>query len=172
MKLTKSDKDAFVRACLDDVPQVDYNDVVRDKLMKFALSVMPDSVKVVYQLDPSWLRTSWVYTPGNLTPVCLPVLNGDYVIRDKYPELWAELVAMGDELQAQSIKLQDLRAELQSAIYCCSTLKQAKERLPEFEKYLPTDRDGTHISTLPVANLVADLTAAGWPKDQPLAQGA
>lgn len=60
-----------------------------------------------------------------------------------------------------------LKAKLTAAIAACFTLKQAKERLPEFVKYLPTDRDSTGTSNLPaVANLVADLVQLGWPKDK------
>jgi len=46
-------------------------------------------------------------------------------------------------------------------------LKQAQERLPELVKYLPADREKTRVTNLPaVINPVAELTAAGWPKDK------
>lgn len=87
MRLTKSDKEAFVRAVMDDVPMVDY-----------------------------------------------------------------------DEHRHSALLCQRVFAET------CSTLKTAKERLPEFEKYLPTERGTTGTINLPVANTVADLINAGWPK--------
>lgn len=172
MKLTNSDRDAFVAACIDDVPQINYNQLVTDKLMAWAKSIMPPAVRATYDLDPSWIEKNYVYVPGGLRNLYLPTLTGGHVIRDNYPELWAELGEIDAAHCSQADKLVDLRSKLASAITACSTLKQAKERLPEFEKYLPADRDGKFISTLPVANLVADLLAAGWPKDQPIAQGA
>ena len=51
--------------------------------------------------------------------------------------------------------------------------EQALEILPEFAKYLPQERDGKVIRSMPViANLVADLMQAGWPKDKAKAQAA
>ena len=38
--------------------------------------------------------------------------------------------------------------------------------LPEFEKYLPADEQKALRSVPVVANLVADFTKAGWPKDK------
>ena len=41
--------------------------------------------------------------------------------------------------------------------------------LPEFEKYLPAERDVTGTVNLPVANVLAELTNLGWPKGEPYA---
>lgn len=45
----------------------------------------------------------------------------------------------------------------------CKTLKQARERLPEFEKYPPKDVEKSPTMLPALANLVADLTKVGWP---------
>ena len=172
MKLTKFDKEAFVRACIDDVPQINYSEIARTKLMAWAKVIMPDVVQKAYELNPAYFETRWVYTPSGLDHVYLPVVEGGHIVRDKYPDVWAELVQLGADAKAQNEKINNLRGELSGAIGACSTLKQALERLPEFAKYLPADRDGKTVCTLPVANLIANLTNAGWPKDKPLAQGA
>jgi hypothetical protein len=52
---------------------------------------------------------------------------------------------------------------LAGVVEACSTLKQLKERLPEFTKYYPTEEAPT--ANLPaLANVVADLSKLGWPK--------
>ena len=171
MKLTKSDREAFVKACLDDVPSVDYHEVARTKAMAWAKARMPDCVAKAYELDTNWINTTWVFMPGSLCSVYLPVPENTS-ISDLDPDFWKELEELDVKNREQSEIRQKLREELTGAIAQCSTLKQAQERLPEFVKYLPADRSGERMVNLPVANLISHLTAAGWPKDQPLAQGA
>ena len=57
----------------------------------------------------------------------------------------------------------DLRQKITAVIAACTTLKQAKEALPEFEKYLPAEPGNVDRSLPVVGNLVADLAKAGWP---------
>ena len=172
MKLTKSDREAFVKACLDDVPSVDYHEVARTKAMAWAKARMPDCVAKTYELDTNWINTVWVPMPGSICDVYLPVIGEHDCIEKLDPDFWKELNELNVKNREQSKTQQKLREELTGAIAQCSTLKQAQERLPEFVKYLPADRSGERMVNLPVANLISHLTAAGWPKDQPLAQGA
>jgi len=47
--------------------------------------------------------------------------------------------------------------------YACTTTKQLRELLPEFDRYLPAEEEKT-LRTLPVVqNIVADFVKAGWP---------
>lgn len=88
---------------------------------------------------------------------------------DEDPAFVAEMRELKSAWDAQTASRNALESKLNAIIGGCTTLKQAMERLPEFVKYLPQERGGKVISTLPaIANVVADLTAAGWPKDKPL----
>ena len=59
---------------------------------------------------------------------------------------------------------ESLKEKISGVIAGCTTVKTAKARLPEFAKYLPEEVEKTQ--NLPaIANLVADLTKLGWPKD-------
>jgi hypothetical protein len=162
MKLTKDDKQAFVSAVMDDVPQIDYNELARKLIMDWAIAKLPDYVKRAY--DEGWVETKHVSTPGLLSYVYAPLQ--ERVCQEDMPaELWAQLEVLADAMKEQKEKLRQLNESVAASITGCSTLKQAKERLPEFEKYLPADRDGTGISNLPaISNTVAALVQAGWPK--------
>lgn len=135
MRLTNTDRDAFIQSVMDDVPKIDYAEKARSMAMKHAVERMPALVAKLYKSNPEWVR--------------------------------GEHIPLGYLPNGTSAHLPVERASVRSAIYGCSTLKQAKERLPEFEKYLPAERDGKYIPNLPaVANLVTEMMNAGWPKDQ------
>lgn len=165
MKLTKFDKDAFVSSVMDDVPQTDYK-AQADALCKaWAIEQMPPAVSAAYAAHPQYFENNYMNRPGGLGCVWVPIPNREHNLRERAPDLWEKLQALADANTAQFEKLNDLRNKVVASIYACSTLKQAKGRLPEFEKYLPADRDGKVTPNLPaLANLVTDLTAAGWPK--------
>ena len=167
MKLTKYDKDAFVSSVMDDVPQIDYK-AQADALCKtWAVKQMPPVVGAAYAAYPQYFDNKYINLPSGLQGVYAPVLNNEHNLKERAPDLWEKLLELAAANRLQCEMLRDLRRKVEASIYGCTTLKQAKERLPEFEKYLPADRDGKVTPNLPaLANLVTDLTAAGWPKDK------
>lgn len=165
MNLNKYDREAFVRAVMDDVPSTDYATQMRDLGTKTVIASLPPEVKVVLEKHPDYLIRKGVRMPGRHKDLYVVGL-GYNVIRDSYPEVWAKLVDLEVEDREQTARREALEAKLKAIIEGCRTLKQAKERLPEFEKYLPAERGVTGTTNLPAANLVAELNAAGWPKGE------
>ena len=183
MKLSKAHKAEFVRAVLADVPTKNYptqaEDLARklcrakykelglDKVdvnrLKYAgiyIRVWHDSSDNVMaaRQDPTrgcYLNKSFAQIGGNGL--------SDYEITEitDCPEMMAIRQGYADERNM----LNNLRKQLTAVIAACNTLKQVKEALPEFIKYLPEDSGNPVNRTLPVVgNLVADLSKAGWPK--------
>ena len=181
MKLSKAHKAEFVRAVLADVPTKNYptqaEDLARklcrakykelglDKVdvnrLKYAgiyIRVWHDSsdtVTVARQERGCYLNKSFAQIGGNGL--------SDYEIAEitDCPEMMAIRQGYADERNM----LNNLRKQLTAVIAACNTLKQAKEALPEFIKYLPEEPGSAIDRTLPVVgNLVADLSKAGWPK--------
>lgn len=164
MRLTATDKDAFVRAVMDDVPEIDYNEIARNKIAAKINELMPPMVKEAMNKHPEWLSTpAYTNTPFHLTG-CYIFAPSGFDIAKQHPELWAELIELGNANQKQNLARYELEMKVRGLIRTCSTLKTATERLPEFVKYLPADRDASGTKNLPVANLVSDLIDAGWPK--------
>jgi hypothetical protein len=59
--------------------------------------------------------------------------------------------------------LGSLETKLYATIRAFNTVKQARDAMPEFAKYLPEDAD-PKCKTLPaITDLVTDLMKAGWP---------
>lgn len=106
--------------------------------------------------------TIYIYFPSPLGRVRLPDADGS--LNETTRETLAEYAK---QLRSQIDKCNDLNSKLTAAIGACTTLKRAKEALPEFEKYLPEDRETTGVGNLPaIANLVTDLMHLGWPKNK------
>lgn len=168
MRLTKADKDAFVAAVMDDVPKVDYGEKTRSLIKQWGLESLPEDLQPLAKKYPSYFETRWVQAPAHLPSVYV-VCAPDWAcggMRDKAPLLYAQLVELSQEAKQQADVLDALRRKVTGMINTCSTLKAAKKLLPEFEKYLPADRDVTGVVNLPVANVLADLTNLGWPKGE------
>ena len=161
MKLTNYDRDAFIQSVLDDTPSVDYNDQARNLVQKSAVAKAPQKIKAAYADNSlrGFLKFDKYYSmPHPLG--CVRTLDTEF----KNEELDIQLADLASKSKAQSAIRDDLRMKLKAVIYSCTTLKQATERLPEFVKYLPKDRDGVTSGVPSVINLVEDLTKAGWPK--------
>ncbi len=164
MKLTNYMRDAFVRAVMDDVPEVDYKQQIRDTALKAAVEAMPAKLRAVW--GDSALRDS-VNTRHTRITDCV------YETMPQYCGIEEALKAQADVLEAlhakhhaQETQRYELRTKVKAVAYSVKTRKQLAEMLPEFEKYLPAD-EAAAIRTLPVvANVVAELVAAGWPKEQ------
>lgn len=165
MRLTKHDKDAFVRAVLDDVPYVDYSEQARKLVMKHLISLLPGIVQQAYKENPEWIKTARVNLPNYLQDFYGPTF--EYVSYVYFPgELKEQLAELSDAAKEQSNTRKTLEDTVTGLINSATTLKAALKNFPEFAKYLPADRDAAGTANLPAANVIADLTNAGWPKDK------
>ena len=188
MKLNNSQRDAFVRSVMHDVPKEDYNAQLKKAMQDFLYYSAPKEVQAVYDnpdtrkyLMPgsfSLYRTDAGFSDLYLVP------NGDGE-RWGRPQWTLDINKMPDspaiqvlrtlvqQRKEQAERLEMLEVKLRQTIYSVTTLKQALEILPEFAKYLPQEPEKTAKNMLPaVANLVSDLMAAGWPKDKAEAKAA
>lgn len=165
MKLTKSDREAFVAAVLNDVPSVDYNDQAQ-KLVRAELETkLPDKVLSVLKdkTIAHYIEAKYVVMPGKLQDFYTAAAAGF----EKSDSLIKALEQIDRLDRVQTDALTQLREKVAGVIGACTTLKQAIERLPEFTQYLPANRDESGLANLPViSNVVAELVQAGWPKDK------
>jgi uncharacterized protein (DUF2267 family) len=154
MKLTQYDREAFVRAVMNDVPHITKEEVL-PKLQAELLKAMSPEARKLFRKSPEALAWESSY---HLTTDRSYVR---FVVGD------VENVSATIEPYAKAVEAHaSIKERLQATIKGCSTLKQAKERLPEFEKYLPAESGTTGVTSLPaISNLVADLSKIGWPKE-------
>ena len=167
MKLTKYDREAFVRAALNDIPTADYGAQAQAIMARYERALLHP--EVIAAIDnphvQAFIRPRHeLWLPSTIQN---PRTYDTYILANLPEAVRAELDACVEAHRAARNAREAVRGKLQAAIAACTTLKQAQTRLPEFSKYLPADRDTTGASNLPVvANLVADLAALGWPKTQ------
>lgn len=158
MKLTNLMRDAFIRAVMQDVPAVDYQEQMR--------SLVNNSIKAVADkhfkgVDPERLDDTFMHVPGADFSIRV---HGLLCSEREHIRNLPELQVIRAKHIAQSNQREVLRDKIRGAIYACSTLKQATEALPEFEKYLPADNPKALRSLPALANVAADFVKAGWPK--------
>lgn len=170
MRLTETDKEAFVRAVMDDVPKHDFDTMAQQIVTGYFKKVLPKKVLAVVEDKETrdYIDSNYVGMPNGL--------NYYYYSRCR-PLGWQGWAQLPDDVKVRLLELatfkkeQDktrstLRAEVRGMIEPVTTLKAALAKLPEFAKYLPAERGPVVIAGLPVANVVAELNKAGWPKKE------
>lgn len=169
MKLTKFMREAFVRAAMQDVPSVDYNEQARELVQKAAKELLPPTIKKLVKAggpELPYIRTATLNMPGRLNDVAV-------YCRDQYPhfdmlppDVQIQVREMEAAAKTQGEQRRDLAHKLEAAAASVTTRKALAELLPEFERYLPIDTPAA-CKTLPaIANVVADFSKAGWPKNK------
>ncbi|KVE27234.1 hypothetical protein WS67_12080 [Burkholderia singularis] len=176
MRLTNYARSAFVKSVLDDVPRTDYQEEARIAAQKWAVDHLPPKLRALYKEFDGHFNHEYVRLPGSLSSVRVVIGSTNssmHAAMQADAPFWARITELAKLSDEQSEARKALRAKVDAAIAACTTVKQAHERLPEFAKYLPP-LDATIDRTVTViAYLVADLTAAGWPKGKkPTAQKA
>lgn len=165
MRLTNTMRDAFVRAAMNDVPQVDYNERV-SKLVEAEVKAefAKDFPGADYDklVAAGWLEQSWYATPRGLSnPYVYMPPNFAHRFETRIGE---QVAAMATASRTQDNIRDELEAKLKSVAYSVSTREALAKALPEFEKYLPEAPDAVAKNLPAVANIVADFSRAGWPK--------
>ena len=172
MRLTNSDREAFVRAAMDDVPKENYDVPAHKLVLDHLRATVPVDLQNTIAKYPEFFSAYRVrmlmYIEDFNTKLIPAYREVRHIVTD---EVYTEIIALSRKAEAQKAQRNSLESKLRGAINGCTTLKQALEILPEFAKYLPQERDGKVVRSMPViANLVADLMQAGWPKDKANAQ--
>ena len=185
MKLTKKHREDFVEAVMSDVPTTDYATQAENRARYLYMQFARKAGVINIPHERLCMRSCTVYLykhgkshkfarNGREEGWDWKDNDGYHFLRIGVPGLTQkeaedsiekdpEIQKLVDLFIEEQNKLADLRQKVTAAITACSTLKQAKETLPEFEKYLPAE-PGNMDRSLPVGgNLVADLTKAGWP---------
>lgn len=160
MKLTRTLRQAFVRAVIGDVPKIDYLTQACDTAMKFGVAGLPGDVKAIYKVAPEFIAIQKAYV-SHLGYVYFP---GKDNLTDKQQ---AELDQLSDKAAAQREAHRELEEKLIGVANSVQTVKALKELLPEFAKYMPDETGSTmNLPAIAIANVVADFVKAGWPDKQ------
>lgn len=172
MRLNESIRSAFVNAVLNDTPKVDYAEQRRKIIQDHLFAIAPAAILRVYKdqdlrrflrLDHVSYETaakgrmSWGLGKYWLVP------DSDHTYRVEDKETLKQLHAIDALEIAQVDQRTELEKKLRATILAFNTVKQARDALPEFVKYLPDEAD-PKCKTLPaITDLVTDLVKAGWP---------
>lgn len=162
MRLTQYMRTAFIKAVMDDVPCVDYEAQAAKVMMEYAASKLPPKVKAVWNDNATrgYIDVKWARCCGFNADV------PDGAVPPEDSATYRELERLRKLKSQQDETRSALRNKLRAAAYSVTTSKALIDLLPEFKKYIPADAQPPDRTVPVVANLVADLVAAGWPKDK------
>jgi hypothetical protein len=76
MRLTKTIRESFVRAAMNDVPQTDYNEQITKLAKQEAEAMMPPKIAEAYKLHPDWFKSEGHYMGYEIGYVYIPLPNG------------------------------------------------------------------------------------------------
>jgi hypothetical protein len=175
MKLTKLQKEVFVRAVMTDVPRIDYvekaiaytKDLMRKSLPKEIVEIL-DNKNISYFIKHEGFSFS-IYGKFDNSAYYICRIHyphsEDFSFNDEQSEF---LFRIYEQNKAQTEELLSMEGKLEALIAGCSTLAKAKLTLPEeLHKYLPEETSFT--SNLPmVTNIIEDLKTLGFPKATPV----
>ena len=159
-QLTNYRRDAFINSVMNDVPHTDYREAIANVVTEHFVEKLPPAVRRVY--DDTSMRN--FINLGRLR-----IKSGYYMVPsnddapDASPELIAKVQPLVDLKDRQDDKMHELRTQIKTVVYGCRTYKQLRDKLPEFEKYIPKGEQPP-ANELVVANVVTAFMEAGWPK--------
>lgn len=168
-KLTKSDRDAFVSAVLNDIPRTDYDKMARDLVLKASKDALPDVLKNNWIEVQPYIAQTYYWMPDGLG-TCAGYAQHSASARyatTAFPEVSDRVKDIAAKARQQRAEREATKRELMTAIASCTTLKQAKQRFPDLVKYLPADREPAKTTNVPAIRteaVMAALTRAGWKK--------
>lgn len=148
MKLTKYDKEVFIRAVMADVKGHDAKKI-REDIQTAMVAAMSPEVQAIYATHPKALREGYVTN-------VIADYNAVHVVFGDADE--GEVVKPWREANKARDKC---KRDLESAIKGITTLKKLQDSFPELVKYMPTENEATN--NLPaLSNVVANLVKIGW----------
>lgn len=166
MKLTNTIRDAFIRAAMNDVPNVDYTEQIRKVACDDAVAALPPAVRKLWNDKATRNFLNLNHATYGRVSVAYPSDTKYGEARKLSPSAETAVTELADKAKAEKSARDSLQSRLRAVAYSMSTRKALAEALPEFAKYLPED-EAAALRTVPViANVVADFVRAGWPKDK------
>lgn len=172
MKLTNTMRDAFVRSVINEVPRIDYQAqlerVIRDDEFEQAPPVIQAVLKSehFYALDRNSVHYFKKESGASISfhSHGLGAVNmlRHHVLTEEAVKKIREIAELA---RVQKEKLEELKTAVTAAIYGFTTVEKARQGLPEFAKFLPTEAPVTK-NPVAVINPISKLLDAGWPKNK------
>ncbi len=168
MRLTNIIRDAYVRAAMQDVPKIDYDEqahkIALEAIAGKLAEIVPDEKARAQLSAEGWLDKCSVELPGSFSS--LYTVAPSYTFLRNKLDVWDKLLALSALKKKQDQQRLDLERKLHAVAHSVTTRKALAAALPEFEKYLPADEPAAARNLPVVTNLIADFSKAGWPKSR------
>lgn len=171
MRMTETIRDAFVGAILADTPRVEYGEQMQKVAQEYLLNAAPPAVVRLFKnpdtrhyFHQHAVRWTDDYSEYNTTS-CFVVPNEGHsnYFRITDPETVKKLSELGAAERQQNRERRELKGKLEATIKGFTTVKSARDAMPELAKYLPDPTIKVDRTVPAVTGLITDLVKAGWP---------
>lgn len=158
MKLTNRLRDEFVAKVINSLHNIDYISQTQELLNKEAFNALPEALK--NKDIQHYLETKRIYLHNYSYLGRFNVRNSQYELNNETIEKVKNFHTL---FAAQRDKKYEVEQQLNAIIHSCTTLKKAKEVLPEnLHKYLPVENEKpTNEFALTTNNLMESLKELG-----------
>jgi hypothetical protein len=150
MKLSKYQKQAFVSAVMDDLPDRDHAEL-KAQAQAALVDAMSPECRALYEKNPKAVRDS-----------CINSLGARYGYSTDYLIIGdADTKEILKPFQERAKVRREFRTKLENTVSGLNSLKQLQETFPELTKYMPAEASKT--PNLPaVSGIMEALEALGW----------
>lgn len=163
MKLTNRARETIVDLIISDIPRIDYAELARKYLQDKARKNLAELVQNDDTLDKiiPHIKTTYINSPRGLSNVAVTGCYSPDIDDVKY------LNNLAEASLKQGGNILEMRNRISGLLGVCTTDSRAKELLPDFTKYIEKVcvPDMLPSNSLPVADIVNELTKLGWPKN-------
>lgn len=157
MRLTNSIRNNIVDSIMNDVPTEDFQTQFEKLVHKESYKQLPEQIKKIY--DNPELRK---YLGGSTVRCFNSGLGSILTLNSEFDESKIR-ISMDAIAQRNNIQKEDRRRiknQILIALDSVSTIKAARDLMPEFDKYFPKPNQ---VMKYPIANnIVSDLKSMGW----------
>jgi Nucleotide modification associated domain 5 len=156
----------FVRAVMQDVPKIDYQEKFRELAQAWAITLIPQEMRGFYATRPEWFAHSFTDLDSGFQYARVVGPFDEDGFQKKMLDSCPEFVARVKELERlkdkQESEMDDLTSQIRGLINSCNTAEQLREQAPQLAKYLTFDEVPSRL--LPTTAVIDNLAAMGWPK--------
>lgn len=169
MRLTQNLRSDFINKVMNDVPRIDYAQLIEEYLVEECKKMMPEDLVPLFDKYPDWVpdtyfpiqfRESGLWWTRTFQLSCPSDTKFSKEVMEHVKKL-----ALSES--SQSTSMRRLRSSLTNQLYSCRTCLDVQEVLPEFYFYLPETNSkprklNSPLKREPDHGLIAQFVAAGW----------
>lgn len=161
MKLTRYLRAAYVRAALDDIPTVDYDELIRKTVYDIVVASLPEPMRAFLNSEHGHFMAHDFFYAGEIS---ISVPCSRHHCTTLYGQIDLAVASLRNARLEQDNRCSELYDKLSAVANSCTTTEALARALPDFAKYIPKPEPKVAMPVA-VTGVLEAFKAAGWPKE-------